>query len=94
MYKLTLNDGTELDTRGAGETEFSLWVYGLQLTIAEAAVIFSDPAKTKKMSVFYQQDLPVDVFEGYTVLTVIQRDGDGIKVCMKKGAGNGSETEN
>jgi len=84
MYKLTLNDGTVLDTRGAGETEYSLWIYGLQLTIAEAAAVFDDPEKTVKMSVFYQKDLPVDVFEGYTVLTVIQRDGDGIKVCMKK----------
>jgi len=92
MYKLTMNDGTVLDTRGAGETEYSLWIYGLALTIPQAAVIFSHPAKTKKMSVFYQQDLPVDVYEGYTELVLIQRDGaEGVKVCMKKGAVNNGE---
>ena len=92
MYKLTLNDGTVLDTRGAGETEYSLWIYGLALTIPEAAVIFSDPAKTVKMSVFYQKDLPVDVFDEYTELAVIQRDGaESVKVCMKKGAVNNGE---
>ena len=92
MYKLTLNDGTVLDTRGAGETEYSLWIYGLALTIPEAAVIFSDPAKTVKMSVFYQKDLPVDVFDEYTELAVIQRDGaESVKVCMKKGVVNNGE---
>ena len=84
MYELRLNDGTKMKTDGAGAAEGYLWIYGLQLSIAEAAAVFDDPGKTAKMTVYYQQDLPESVFEGYTALTVIQRDGDGIKVCMKK----------
>lgn len=84
MYKLTMNNGDELQTSGAGTYDGYLWIYGLQISIAEAAVIFGDASKTAKISVHYQEAIPDSVFEGFTVLQAVMSDEGMTKVCLKK----------
>lgn len=83
MYQLILNDGTELLTSGAGAADGHLWIYDLSLSMADAATIFADPEKTSKITVHYQDDLPDDVFEGFTTLRGIMADENGLKVCLR-----------
>jgi len=78
--KIRLNDGDELDVSWCGASEGILWVDGLNLSLADAATLFSDPAKTSTIIA------PVNIIHtGYTNLMHISINYDGlIKVALKK----------
>lgn len=84
MYDLILNDESTLKTSGAGTYDGYLWIYGLSISIAEAAGIFGNESKTATISVHYQEALPDSVFEGFTILYAVMADEGMTKVCLKK----------
>ena len=84
MFKTTLADGTEIFSGGGGTGDAWLWIFGLPMTLKEAVEVFSNPNKTSKISVFYSESLPTDVFEGYTILTAVMVENGETKVRLEK----------
>lgn len=81
--RLILNDGTVIEDGSAGLADGSLWLYVGWYTMAEAAEIFPNPAKTGK--IIYQYGELMDVYTDYTVCKAMIIDGDGkMSVRMEK----------
>lgn len=82
--RLILADGTRIEDGTAGYAEGFLWCYLQGLSMAEAGVLFFDPAKTARI-VFEYGEMS-DTYEGMTDCRLIRMDTDGaIAVCMAKG---------
>ena len=84
--RVILNDGTIIPGGHAYLSEGKLWLknYNGGMDIMTVAGMFLNPAKT---AVITYEHSEVDVFEGYTVCTMMMVDGDGnMTVKMEKGA--------
>ena len=83
--RLKLNDGTVIEDGQAGLAQGILWLWFTGYTMAQAAGIFLDPAKTSRI-VFEYGEMS-DTFEGFTDCTILQIDNGGrVSVCLKQGA--------
>ena len=81
--RLILNDKTVIENGEAGYDAGFLWLRFNGYTIADAAVMFSDPGKTGK--IIFQYGNMEDTYEGFTDCRTVQIDVDGkISVCMTK----------
>lgn len=81
--RLILNDGTIIEDGEAGYSQGALWLYITGYTMAEAAVILFDPAKTAK--IVFQYGEMQDEYEGYTSCRTLMIDVDGrVSACMVK----------
>lgn len=83
-YKLLLSDNTELDISAAGAAEGILWIWLPEMSILEAALIFSDHNKTRTITAYGDV-----VHEGYTELIHLSTEYEGgIKVALRKEQAN------
>jgi hypothetical protein len=79
---MQLNDGTPHAIKRCGASDGVLWIVLYDMTIMDAAVIFSDPAKTSHITAF--NDF---IYDNYTELIHISLDYDGlVKVALRKEA--------
>lgn len=81
---IVLVDGTEIDGEGGlSDIDNALWLWPNNLTIAEAAVLFSDNSKTSTIAI--RKNDSTAFYEGYTKLTDIKTNWSGkLSVCMKQ----------
>lgn len=82
--RLKLNDGTVLENCRAGYADGNLWLFLTGVSMQYASALFFDPARTVRI-VFEYGEMQ-DVYEGFTKVTALIMDGDGMSVCLKKGA--------
>ena len=81
--RLILNDGTVLENARAGLSSGFLWLRIPGKTFWEVADIVRDAEKMQHL--IFQYGEMEDVYEGYTVCTMIMVDDDKISVSMVKG---------
>ena len=81
--RLILADQTTIENGEAGYAQGFLWLYLPGYTVADAALVFTDPEKTEE--IIFQYGQMEDRYEGYTDCRSILTDGDRISVCMAKG---------
>lgn len=84
--RLMLNDGTTIENGEAGYSSGYLWLWVPGMTLPEAAVIFLDPEKTKK--VVFEFGEMSDTYEGYTTCTQLSAVDGKVTICLAKGAEN------
>lgn len=85
--RLILKDGTTLEDSRAGYSGGYLWLWVVNKTLAEAAWLFLDPAKTDVIR--FQYGNMVDRYEHYTRCITLSDGRDGeISVCMTRGNQN------
>ena len=88
LYQLNMADGGIVSVSMAGVgLQGDLWIHAHGLTVAECARIFSDPQKTNRMYIVYDETIS-DTFEGYTELFSISTCDDFVRVGIGKGAEN------
>ena len=80
--RLILKDQTTFENGEAGYAQGFLWLYLPGCTIAEAALVFTDPEKTDV--ILFQYGEMEDRYEHFTDCRSILTDGDRISVCMEK----------
>ena len=87
MGTLTLNDGTVLQNSYALLSSGILFVYVQQaeMTIADVFNLFIDPEKTSAIT-YTQVNGEEVTFEGYTKLTAVRDEGDGLFTAVLKKA--------
>lgn len=74
--KLILNDGTVIEGGYSGlSSRGNLWLWFTGYTMAQAVMMFLDPAKTEKI-IFMAGDTE-EIYEGYTNMTSINVDANG-----------------
>ena len=84
MYDLIMNDGSTVDVRVAGVgQQGDLWIHVAGLSLVECVTVFSDPAKTARMHIDYDETIS-DTFEDYTELVNVQVCDDYVKVCLAR----------
>lgn len=81
--RLILADGTTIENGEAGYSSGYLWLWMPGMTLPEAAGIFLDPEKTKKVTFEYGE--MADTYEGYTTCTHLSVTDGKVTVCMSKG---------
>ena len=85
MRILILNDGTKHEIYRCGAADNVLWI-GLTGETEMIPVInaFSDPEKTEKLTSTYDSEgAHTTVYEGYTNLTIVQKQKDGILIALR-----------
>ncbi len=82
---LILNDGTVIEGGYAGvSSRGNLWLWFTGYTMAQAVMMFLDPAKTAR--IIFRGGEAEDIYEGYTELMNINLDASGqFHVGMAKG---------
>ena len=81
--RLILKDGTVIENGEAGYSNGTLCCFIPGWTLPQAAAVFFDPAKTKK--IIFQYGEMEDVYTGYTECVNLMIDTDGlVTVCMEK----------
>ena len=80
--RLILNDGTVIENGRAGKADKILWLWLPGWTMAQAAEIFFDPAKTGK--IIFQYGEMEDVFTNYTNCTSLMMDSGEIAVSLER----------
>ena len=79
--RLILKDGTVIEDGTAGYSQGTLWLFFGGMALQEAAAIFFDPKKTKR--IIFQYGEMEDVYDNFTECVSLQADMDGqISVCM------------
>lgn len=82
---LILKDGTIIEDGQAGYDEGFLWLSTFSYSMAQAASIFLDPAKTETIIFRYGEDMEA-TYQGYTDCINISINNDGkLSVCLRKG---------
>lgn len=82
--RLILMDGTQIEDGKAGYSDGRLWCWVTGYTLAEAAAIFLDPAKTGK--IVYEYGEMSTEYDGFTSCTNLFIDNDGkVYACLAKG---------
>lgn len=84
MRCITLKNGAEYEIYRCGAAQDVLWIGVKGITIAQAASVFSQPDLTAEIRSYFSFGMEV-VFTGYTDLVVVQFDGEGVLVALKKG---------
>ena len=74
-YTLTLADGTELDG-SCGLAGRSLWCWVNNKTMADCFVLFTDPEKTKEITILYT--VTGYRYKGFTILELIKTGTDAL----------------
>ena len=85
METLTLNDGTVVNghilDNGDGRTIF---VYLDGMTVVQGVMLFSDPARSKRITAFNHGE--EHVYEGYTEIEYASREYGNCNLTMRRGA--------
>ena len=71
---------------GVGQ-QGDLWIHAHNLSVAECAMTFMNPAKTAVMSIEYDEGIS-DRFEGFTEPFYVSLCEGFVKVGLGRGAGN------
>ena len=88
--RLTFADGSVLENASCGGAENSLWCWISGKSMGECFAIFSDPEKTKEITVLYNT-MGIR-YKGYTDLQVIRKGTDvlngntiDVRLCYPEG---------
>ena len=85
--RLVMNDGTIIENGTAGYASGFLWCYFSGYTMAQAAGLFLDTAKTSR--IIFEYGEMSEEYTGFTDCVSISTDADGNNsVCMKRGENN------
>lgn len=79
LWPVKLNDETEFQVRWCGAADGFLWIDGLDISLSDAAIIFSDPTKTSHIVAYgtFEHD-------GYTKLVHLSIYDGLTKVALRK----------
>lgn len=80
--RIVLKDETVFEDSSAGYADGRLWVWLTGISLMDALPIMTDAEKTAVIVFDYGE--MTDIYEGFTEVCVIQQDGDGCAVCLKK----------
>lgn len=80
--RLILADGTVLEDCQAGLADGFLWCWITNMSMAEAAQIFLDPAKTR--TIVFEYGEMSDTFDGFTQCINMMVRQDETAVCLVK----------
>ena len=81
--RLILADGTTIENGEAGYSSGYIWMWVPEMTMPEAAAIFLDPEKTKR--ILFQYGDMEDEYTDFTVCTYLSVVDEKVTVCMTKG---------